>query len=295
MKAQLLNNYFEDDKSFKAESHVFKSFLKIWHCHPEIELVVIKESTGTRFVGDNIGPFEPGDVVLLGENVPHLWLNDKSYFGADSGLWAKAEVIHIQEKFVQGLHMIPEAKSILELFRVAKKGIKFDKKYSGTIMAKVKKIGRFDSFMQYLHLLELLYFLSGLKDYNVLASDGYLYTFNEIKDSKMVKVHEHIMNNFKNKITLDEISSIANMHPAAFSRFFTHTHKKTFSCFLNEVRVGYACRLLIESKYNISGVCYEAGFNNLSNFNRKFKEVKKITPSEYLKKHKNFVVPVTPK
>ncbi|HKK46366.1 MAG TPA: AraC family transcriptional regulator, partial [Balneolaceae bacterium] len=120
-------------------------------------------------------------------------------------------------------------------------------------------------------------------DYKILSSAGYINSFNENKDNKILRVYEYIMNNFTRDVCLDEAALQANMNPSAFSRYFKRIHKKTFTQFLNEIKIGYACKLLIEQKLNISEICYKSGFNNVSNFNRQFKSLKKTTPTEYIK------------
>ena len=101
----------------------------------------------------------------------------------------------------------------------------------------------------------------------------------------MDKIYEYIINNFKETISLEKVASIAHMNPSAFSRFFKRVNRKTFTQYVSEIRIGYACKLLIENKYNVSEVCYESGFNNISNFNRQFKKAMNYSPSEYLKLH----------
>ncbi|MEJ0055678.1 MAG: AraC family transcriptional regulator [Bacteroidota bacterium] len=102
-----------------------------------------------------------------------------------------------------------------------------------------------------------------------------------------IKIYEHILGNFKEEIRLETVAELAGMNISSFCRFFKKTTNKTFSHYLNEVRVGYACRLLMEHKYNISETCYECGFNNISNFNRQFKNIVKMPPSEYAKLHRS--------
>ena len=98
-------------------------------------------------------------------------------------------------------------------------------------------------------------------------------------------VYEYIIKNFKENITLTDVANVAHMNPSAFSRFFKRVNRKTFSEYLNEVRVGYSCKLLIENKNNISEICFESGFNNISNFNRQFKKTMQYSPTEYIKLH----------
>ncbi len=285
MKPQLLNKHFDETSSFKLESQSYANFLKIWHYHPELELVIILESTGTRFVGDNIDKFEVGEIILIGKNLPHLWLNDKLYFEGNPDLMAKAHVIHFHENFAGDLFKIPEMSSINKLLERAQRGIKFNKDSSDAIIEKVNKMFEARGYERLMIFISVLRELSKSKDYQLLSSSSYVDSFQEIHNSKMARIHGYIMNNFKEDISLEKVANFANMNPSSFSRYFKHYQKKTFIQYLNEVRIGYACKLLIENNYTVAGVCFEAGFNNVSNFNRQFKLLKNISPTEYIKQY----------
>lgn len=283
MKPQLLNKHFDETSSFKLESQSYNNFLKIWHYHPELELVIILESTGTRFVGDNIDKFEVGEIILIGKNLPHLWLNDKIFFEGNPDLMAKAHVIHFHENFAGDLFKIPEMSSINELLKKAQRGIKFHKDSSNFILEKVNKMFDVRGYERFMLFINVLRDLSDSENYQLLSSSSYVSSFQEIHNSKMARIHGYIMNNFKENISLEKVANLANMNPSSFSRYFKHYQKKTFIQYLNEVRIGYACKLLIENNYTVAGVCFEAGFNNVSNFNRQFRLLKKISPTEYIK------------
>ena len=128
-----------------------------------------------------------------------------------------------------------------------------------------------------------MYELSIHNDFKLLSSEGYVNSFKNTKSKNLDKVYEYIFKNFNQQIYLSDVANIANMNPSVFSRFFKRVNRKTFSKYLNEIRIGYACKLLTEQKHNISAICYESGFNNISNFNRQFKAVKGVPPSEYVK------------
>lgn len=285
MKLQLLRRSIHQDCSFSLECHYYESFLKFWHYHPELELVFILESTGTRFVGDSIEKFEAGEIVLIGKNLPHLWLNDKEYFDKTSRLKAKALVIHFKENFTENFLQIPEMSGISELFKRAGCGIKFEGKSNGLILKKVNELFSLHGLDKIIKLLELLKDLSQHQEYKTLASSSYMNSFQEVSNCKMIKVYENIMNNFKRDLSLETAAELVHMNPSAFSRYFKQVQKKTFTQFVNEVRIGYACKLLIEQKYNVAEVCYESGFKNLSNFNRQFKALKRMPPSDFIKLH----------
>jgi AraC-like DNA-binding protein len=282
MKAQPISRTIYQNSSFHLKEYDFKNFLKLWHYHPEVELIIMLESTGTRFIGDSIEKFTPGDVVLIGKNLPHLWLNDEKYFSEESTLRAKCYGFHFHEHFLENFSKIPEMKYVKNLFERANRGIKFNIKEIDLFIEHVKKIYTGGESFNMIKVLEMLLKLENEKDFSYLASLGFINSFERKKDDKIFRVYEYIRNNFTDHISLDKAAELANMESSSFSRYFKRVHKKTLTRYVNEIRIGYACKLLIEQKFNVSEVCYKSGYNNVSHFNRKFKSFKGVTPSEYV-------------
>lgn len=285
MKPLLIDRSSSPIKSFTIRNHRFPNFLKVWHHHPELELVVIIKSNGTRFIGDNIEQFCERDVVLIGKNLPHMWLNENQYFEKDSILEAEAIVIHFKEDFAgKDFLKMPEMSSIAKLLERSCMGIKF----SGDLdwfINQIKNIHELKEFDRTMKFIQLLNFLALHKDQRPLSSIGFINSFKKTDRKNLDRVYEYIIKNFKNNIRRSDVAEIANMDPSAFSRFFKRINRKTFTEYLNEVRIGYACKLLIENASNISEICYESGFNNLSNFNRQFKKAMKCSPTDYSRLH----------
>lgn len=285
MKPHLISRDNLENNSFMITKHSEPSFLKVWHYHRELELVLTLKSTGTRFVGDSIKKFIEGDVVLIGENLPHMWVNDDCYFEANSNLIAEDIVIHFREEFLgKDFFETKEMKPIYQLLTKAKYGIKFIN-LSLEIPKKIKSISSRNEFERTLELLHILNSLAHHKNYEVLSSEGYIKTFNKTKNVTLDNTYEYIFENFNRPISLEDVANVANMNPSAFSRYFKRVNRKTFSRYLNEVRIGYACNQLIEQKGNITSICYDSGFNNISNFNRQFKKITQKSPSEYLRQY----------
>ena len=283
MKPRLLNRSNEQRQALSIRKNRFPYFLKIRHYHPELELVYIAESTGTRFVGDNIEKFEPGELVLLGKNLPHMWLNDKDYFQPHSKLIADALCIHFKEDFT-GKEFLELAgtEPLAELFKNARRGIRFiNLEFPAAELIKDLAEEK-DEFQRLLNFLTLLQKLAKHKHIKLLSSEGYL---ERKPEEHSDKTHEFIFKNFTKQILLSEVAAIARMNPSAFSRYFKRIHRKTFSRYLIEIRIGYACKLLIENKINISSACFESGFNNISNFNKQFRIIMDMSPSQYIKQH----------
>lgn len=287
MKLHRLDRSSISNSSFATKVSEYPYFLKIWHYHPELELVVILKSEGTCFVGDSIEKFEVGDIILIGKNLPHMWLNDEDYFKQNTSQGAKAIAIHFKQDYLgASFFETQEMKHISDLFKRAKYGLKFlntDHSFIPDIQNMLQLKG-FEKTMSFINILNKLAKHGQTKR---LASEGFLNSFNPTKNETQDKVQAYIFKNFNKTITLEEVAKVANMNASAFSRFFKRMNHKTFSRHVTEIRIGYACKLLLEDRFNISAICYESGFNNISNFNRQFKIIMKCSPSYYLSKRKS--------
>ncbi|MFK7811469.1 MAG: cupin domain-containing protein, partial [Maribacter sp.] len=178
MKLKRLHRDKPDNSSFLVTHHIEPFFLKIWHYHPELELVLSLKSTGTRFVGDSIKKFEENDVVLIGKNLPHMWLNDEVYFKKDNTLSAEDIVIHFNKEFLgSGFLDASEMKHIAELLQKSRYGIKFinpPKK----VLADIKKIDVLESgFKRTLKFVKVLSKLANHEKFELLASEGFVNSF----------------------------------------------------------------------------------------------------------------------
>lgn len=285
MKLHFLDRSCLDNTSFSTQVNKMPYFLKIWHYHPELELALNLESEGTRFIGDSIEKFEPGDLILIGENLPHMWLNDEKYFRKDSNLLARNIGVHFKKNYLGNTFFsTPEMSHLLELFNRAQYGIKF-LGVDQELIEEIQEMAKLEGFNKSVKFLIILDKLARHKEYKFLASQGYINSFKVNENETLDKVYAYIFKNFNKAITLQNVAEIAHMNASAFSRFFKRVNNKTFSQYVAEIRIGYACKLLIENKYNITEICYESGFNNISNFNRKFKLIKNCTPSTYTKRH----------
>ncbi len=288
MKLHFLDRTNSQLNSFSITRNRHPHFLKVWHYHPELELVIILQSTGTRFIGDSIERFEKGDVVLIGANLPHMWMNDELYFSKNSELYADAISIHFRQDFLgESFINAFEMKPIKELMQRAALGICFSKLEERTV-SQFKSLAE-DTVLtpldKTLTLLNVLGQLSNHSDYKILSSAGFKNSFDKVDNGNLKKIYEFIFENFSHPISAKDVAEVVHMNTAAFSRFFKRIHRKTFTSYLNEIRIGYACKLLIEKKQKVISICYECGFNNISNFNRQFKLIKGMTPTEFVHKH----------
>jgi AraC-like DNA-binding protein len=285
MKAIELRLRKDLDKSFIVFREQGKLFPCPWHYHPEYELVLVTKSTGRRMVGDHIGYFKEGDLVFMGPMIPHVWVNDPEYLAEGSPLHADAIVIHfvgdfLGEKFLQ----VPEMERLNHFLQLSNRGMHIKGPASEKICTLMKQILNMNGMQRLVTLFSIFEILSATSDYELLASPGYVQNIHTNKSSdRFSKITEYIMRNFDREITLPEAASAANMAVTTFCNFFKTHYRMTFVEYLNVVRVGHACKLLGDKNKTIVGVAYECGFNNLANFNRQFKKIKNLTPSEYRK------------
>ncbi|WP_026815231.1 AraC family transcriptional regulator [Arenibacter certesii] len=255
-----------------------------WHFHPEFQISIIAEGKGTRFVGDHVQSFEKGDLVITGPNLPHLWRSDDAYFEKDSDLTTRGLVIYFDNELLsESLLEKEEFYNINKLVENSVRGMEFYGETRQKVNQLMPEIAEERGFSRIMKLLEILDILANSEEYNLLASPGYVNVFKGDDAEKMQIVYDYVMDNFKTKISLEEIASLLNMTPTSFCRYFKPRANKTFTRFVNEIRIGHARKLLLEDNFNISQISYECGFNALSNFNRQFKSIVKMSPHEFRK------------
>lgn len=287
MKLHLLNKTKFDTTSFSVSINEYNHFLKLWHYHPELELVVIIKSTGTCFIGDSIEKFEENDIVLIGKNLPHKWLNDDEYFLKKSELRAKALAVHFDEDFLGDIfNRAPEMKPIRNLIERASRGIRFHE-VDNTLKSKIINLNENGVFDRTIKFIEILYELANCNNYKLISSLGFRNPSDNSIDNDLDKMYNYIFDNFRINLSSKDVADYINMNHSSFSRFFNRVQRKTFTKYLNEIRVGFACKLLLEAKKDITTICYESGYNNISNFNRHFKEIKNMSPTDFIKLHEN--------
>jgi len=286
MKAALQKSPIPDNHAFVVKNLQDPHFDPNWHFHPEYQLFVVLKGTGTRFVGDHVEAFREGDMVFTGPNLPHLWRSDDVYFEGRMGLDTQGIVIYFHEDFLpNALLHTEEAIKVRKLLKKAIRGLHITGSTADVIHQKMLELLTMQGFESIIHLLKILHILANSRDYHLLSSAGYTNSLKEGDTEKMNQVHAYVMKNFKSKISLEEVAALANMTPTSFSRYFKTHANKTFSSFLSEIRVGYACKLLIEEKMNVAQACYASGFFTLSNFNKQFRDITGKSPVAYRKEY----------
>ena len=255
-----------------------------FHSHPELELVYVKESFGKRIIGNSVANFESGDLVFLGSDIPHVWLNDEIYYH-NNKLKAKAIVVYFNKDiFGPAFYELKEAQKINTLFEKAKKGLSITGKTNKLIAKKLEKLVAKQDFEVIIGLFEILSLLSATTDFDFINNETYTPTNDSFKKDRLSDVYQYVKENYKKEISLDEVAHIANLTPTSFCRMFKSKTKKNFIEYLNEIRISNACKLLIETDMSVSEIAYECGYKTVSNFNKLFKKNTANTPKEYQNK-----------
>ena len=279
-----LNLPQEPDKSFVVFKESGRFFPCPWHYHPEYELVSVIASTGRRMAGDHIGNFKEGDLALLGPFLPHLWVNDAKFVNGKSNSLAEAIVIHFKENFLgDDLFKIPEMESFNNFLKLSARGILIKGEAKEKINSFMKKMPDSSGLQRLSFLFSIFDILSGIVEYELLASPGFVENSNLNGTDRLKKVIDYIKMNFDQDITLPQAASNANMSLTSFCNFFKGNYRLTFVEYLNSVRVGHACKLLTDRDRSVVDVAYKSGYNSLANFNKQFKRYKQMTPTEYRK------------
>jgi AraC-like DNA-binding protein len=280
MKPQLLKISNPADTSFNLLKIDSPYFPTPWHYHPEIEIVLILEGTGKKFIGSSITDFEAGDLCMIGTYLPHYYKSDEEYY-QNQEIRSRSLVMHFNFEFLgEKIWETPEGQNIKSLLERSKRGIQFSKNVAKSLEEKFKVLFDLKGMPRLTMFLEILEFLSISTEKDYLSVDA-IQIRNEVDSDRIKKVLEHVNINFMNTIRLEEVAELANMSESAFSRYFKKRTRKTFSNFLIDIRIEYACKMLQNDKLSIAQIALDSGFYNLSNFNRQFKVSKKITPLAY--------------
>jgi AraC-like DNA-binding protein len=273
----------ESEESFVVKYFDYHYYPTPWHYHPEYELVLVTESTGKRFIGDDVCNFEPGNLAFIGPNLPHTYQNDKKYYEPNSNLRAKSIVIHFSENSLgENFLSLPETLPIKKLFDLSNGGLDIVGKTNTIISEKLQQIVGLKGLQRWFCLLEILTILSSSKDLKPISKTSVVGK-NEKESQRLLIVFDWILQNYEKDLRVTEAAAICNMSSNAFSRFFAQRTRKTFSNYVTDLRLNKAAKLLKETELSITSVCFDCGFNNLSNFNRQFLKQYHLSPVKYRK------------
>ena len=267
--------------SFVVRHDVAPNFGKPVHYHTDLELHLTLKGEGVRFIGNKVSSFEPGDVLLLGEDLPHAWhAREKTDVGVE------AIIIQFKRNCLgNDFFSLPEMVHIGQLYEISKRGLLLQGGCRDKVAALMLKSVACAPFQRVVLLLEILDLIAGSKEYTTISTTEVAYKGDPEDACRLDRIYAYTLANFKKEISLAEIAAVSNLSVTSFCRYFKNTTKNTYFDFLIQVRVNFACQMIIEDKYAVAAICYECGFNNVANFYRHFKKLMGMTPVEYKKKY----------
>ncbi len=275
----------DKEESFVTRLFDYPYYPTPWHFHPEYELVLVTESKGKRFVGDHISRFAPGNLALLGPYLPHLYRNDDVYYRRGSKLKAKSIVVHFKEdSFGTKAFDLPEMKAIQSLLARSLKGLEVTGKTNTLVSKKLADLLSLKGLPRWVKLIEILDTLSRSKEIRYI-SNQLIIGNNGTESLRMNKVLDYVVRHFHQEITVDNMAAMLNMAPNSFSRYFSQRTRKSFTYYVNEVRLNQASKLLIETGQSVTNISLDCGFSNLSNFNRQFRNKYQTSPLQFRKQY----------
>lgn len=275
------------NSSFCAVNYQSPYFTAPLHIHPEYELILIKQGTGLTFVGDMVHKMAPGDFMLIGKNLPHLWLSADEYYEKETTLMSGSVYSQFDyDIFPAEVSSAPEFDSIRLLLTKSQRGLIFTGDNLQSIKKDFEELPGLDNFSKLLKLYHILYQLSTNCEHGFLTSEHYYNCNNDPEKENPIiqKVHEYMNKYYQENITLDEIATHAGMNASALCRYYKKYTGKTLFAYLSELRISYAAKLLMNKNRAINQVAYDCGYNNLSHFNRQFKNIIGESPSDYCKR-----------
>lgn len=267
-------------ESFHCEVVRGRGYGARWHFHPEVQLTLVLKSAGYRIVGDNISPLVPGDLVLVGASLPHVWHQDESRSGGRDAV--HAIVVRFREDFL-GSHFLqsPELETVRHLLKRSARGLNVTGTTRDAVATLLRDLSGEQAFGRVLKLLEILGVLAASRHLRPIASANFSPSLRHTDTARMQRVMRFIHDHLDSVIERQAVARCAALSDGAFSRFFKTRTGKTLPQYINELRIGNACTRLRDANAKVADIALACGFENLANFNRQFRAITGISPREY--------------
>lgn len=283
MKPALRSFSFNPERSFLVRKDTGAPVYSMWHQHAEIELFLVCGGQGGMMIGDHELPIdERCQMLILGSNLPHTM----SYGNRPNEREVEAVVVHLSPTVFGSFYNLPEMTVVRNMLKNAERGIYVKGETLEYVKQHMFAIVEDEPAQSMLRLLHILITIASSQDYEYIASQGYTSTHSrETDSSRMNKIYNFVLENYHRDISVQEVANIIHFAKGSFCRYFKQRTGKTFMDFLIEVRIGNACKLLMEDEMNINEIAYACGYNNISNFFHQFKALKGCSPSRYQKNY----------
>lgn len=267
-------------ESFAAWKHGYPFRTVRWHYHPEFELHLVVATSGQFYIGDHIGRFEPGQLIMTGPNLPQNWISE---IAPGEIVPTRTLVIQFPEKFILDcVATMPELGAMSTLLERSRRGLLFDAATSDAIRPLMERLIETQGVMRLAIFWEILDILVNAPEPEVLASLSYELDLSDINEVGINRAIAHLREHLTDDIDERELADLVGMSPSAFSRAFKRHTGTTLVRYKNQLRVDLACLMLLtQSETKVAEVCFEIGFANLSNFNRHFLKLKGMSPSQF--------------
>ena len=274
-----------EDQSFKIWSHGYPYRTVRWHFHPEYELHLVTATTGDRHVGDHIGRFEPGDLVLVGPNLPHNWISD---LPPGEVVEERCLVLQFSRAFIEGCAAaFPELRFLQPLMQDAFRGVRFEAGVAERVGPLMRALAGVADARRVALFMEIMDAIGHAEGCTLLASPGFQPNPAAYLSASMNLVLQHIGQNFTRDLSECDLAALAQQSVSSFSRSFRRHTGMAFVQYVTSLRIELACQHLSQAELSVTDICYEVGFNNLSNFNRHFLAVKGMPPSRFRSLHRS--------
>jgi AraC-like DNA-binding protein len=279
MKPDLELVQVRQDRSFKVWSHGYPYRTVRWHYHPEYELHLVTATTGNRYIGDHIGAFGVGDLVLVGSNVPHNWISDVA---PGETIEERCLVLQFTGETICGcVNAFPELRFVERLLKDAAFGIKFGPALSARIEPLMRELLNAAGTRRIVLFLEIFDVLSQDRERTQLASSNFRLDSSANLSTAINSVLDYIGRNITEDLSEGELAEQNRQSVSAFCRSFRKHTGQTFVQYVNAMRIELACQHLTQDDLTVTEICYAIGFNNVSNFNRQFRLLKGMPPSKF--------------
>ena len=270
-------------QAFRFQDDQLPYFYDKLHQHPELQIMLILKSEGTLIAGDYVGRFEPGDLYVIGSEQAHVFRNDDVYYLSKNKLNVHSYSLYFEENYVgEQFWKLDELESIRNFSKRADRGLKITGACKDTVTQLIHQLALQKGMERLLSFLHLLNLLATTREVKPLSVSSHNLDYSNREGKRMNDILQFTFRESNRKIYIDEVADVANLSTEAFCRYFKLRTRKTYTNFLNEVRISNACKLIIQNDLSIQEICHQSGFSNLSNFNRIFRKVTGKTPTGYL-------------
>lgn len=289
MPAQFEKTILNEDESFFIG--IFQDNLEksTWHYHNNYEISFITEGSGKRIVADSIEDFQPGDLVFIGRNLPHVWIADKEMLTPSARTLEMVFLQFTDKVLCSQLLALPEFNHVAKALSLSEQGIQIVGQTLNEVSELMLQMPYLKGFDRMSHFFKMMDIIGKSETHINLASKEYLKVRFTTGNKRIAAIHEYLMNNYREEVNLEKMADLVNMAEGSLCRFFKEHMGITLFEYLNKLKTDFACKLLMNPDLSILDVCFDSGFNNLSHFNKQFRKATGVTPTEYRKRFRRLV------